>query len=231
LLSFKDKNILHLKTQELEQIQTFEKKLASPFKRKSNAENIMLMNIFPSIKEEYTIEHETSPPQDYPNINFTNLAKSKISQIVENKEISISQSQKDKKKDVIAKFFVATSNPKIIKKLFLYQLKKTLLHAKKDLYIKSTYSISDSNSMSPFTRHSQSTVLSSYEIFSNFSQINYCFIDNVIKYDYQNIKINNYMLYKNIILGKGSFSTVFLSKHVNTNKDFVDYLNTGYQSY
>jgi hypothetical protein len=222
---------LRLKSQELDQIQTFEKKLGSPYKRKSIAENPMLLKLFPSIKEEHTSEQEMTPPNDGPVSNFTKLAKAKMSQFVDSKEGSMSYTQKHKRKDVISKFFVATSNPKIIKKLFLYQLKKTLLSAKKEQFIKSTLSISDSNSMSPFTPHSQRTLPGSYEIFANFSQINYIQIDNVTKYDFQNVKVGNYMIFKNIILGKGSFSTVYLAKHVNTNKDYVSIPNPGHKSY
>jgi hypothetical protein len=210
-----------MKSQELEQIQSFEKKLGSPYKRKSINDNPMLLKLFPSIKEEHPSEQESSPPRECkPVINFTNFSQSKMSQLVEKKRPSISQSEKDKKKDVIVKFLVATSNPKIIKKLFIYQLKKSLLSAKKDQFIKNTYSISDP-SMSPNTPHSQRTIPNTYDIFPNFSQINYSFLDSVIKYDFQNIQIGNYILYKNIVLGKGSFSTVFFARHVNTNKEYV----------
>ncbi len=60
-----------------------------------------------------------------------------------------------------------------------------------------------------------------YEIFSNYSQIKTSEVFDYIKYDDKNLKINNYYISKNKVLGKGAFSTVYLCKSLIDEQYYV----------
>jgi len=105
-------------------------------------------------------------------------------------------------------------NFELLKKHFIYQLKKSLLQAKKFIV---------NNTLQKEIQHTNNRNPNYYEIFSNYSQIITASVDSYEKYEDQNVKINNYFIRKNKILGKGGFSTVYICFNMDNNKEYVQY--------
>jgi serine/threonine protein kinase len=60
-----------------------------------------------------------------------------------------------------------------------------------------------------------------FDIFTNYSNIKNTPLKVYEKYDDSNIKINQYLIYKSKLLGKGGFSSVYLALNINTNKEIA----------
>jgi hypothetical protein len=104
------------------------------------------------------------------------------------------------------------NNFKIVKKFFIYQLKKSFLQAKKFMFNSSVHA-TDNNKNPTY-----------FEIFTNYSQITSSEVHTYVVYDDHNIKINNYFIYKNKVLGKGGFSSVYYAKNIKDKKEYVCYI-------
>lgn len=102
----------------------------------------------------------------------------------------------------------------VVKKLFIYELKMSFLQAKK-LCISLDLQGGNSN-----TKRKPAY----YDLFSNYSQIITSTIKTYDKYEDQNIKVNNYLIYKSKLLGKGGYSTVYLCQNILNNCEYVLFL-------
>jgi hypothetical protein len=103
-------------------------------------------------------------------------------------------------------------NFNVVKKYFIYQLKKSFLQAKK-FVINNTHMKNREDFTSRGTNY--------HEIFTNYSQISVSQVNSYIKYEDKNIKINNYYIKKNKVLGKGGFSTVYLCKNLKDGQEYA----------
>lgn len=101
------------------------------------------------------------------------------------------------------------NNYQVEKKLLLYQVKTSLLQAKK-LCLSSEFQINGKKNKPTY-----------YDIFSNYSNIKITKAEGYEKFDDDNIKINNYLIYKSKLLGKGGYSSVYLCQDLNTNKEYA----------
>ncbi len=106
-------------------------------------------------------------------------------------------------------------NLDLVKKYFIYQLKKSFLQAKK-------YVIN--NVVHSELRNQNKKNLNYHEIFSNYSQITNSNVNSYVKYEDRSVEINNYFIYKNILLGKGGYSTVYKCRNLKDNKEYVIYI-------
>jgi hypothetical protein len=112
----------------------------------------------------------------------------------------------------------------IIKKYFIYQLKKSFLQAKKFTINSSVYEGTAYNK--------DNKNLNYHEIFSNYSQISMSTVGTYKKYDDHTVEINNYVIMKNQRLGQGGFSRVYLCNNLKDNQEYVNlYLKLGCQDY
>jgi tRNA A-37 threonylcarbamoyl transferase component Bud32 len=100
-------------------------------------------------------------------------------------------------------------NFSLVKKFFIYQLKKSFLQAKKFMFNSSVHA-TDQNKSPAY-----------YEIFANYSQIASNNVHTYVVYDDNNIKINNFFIYKNKVLGKGGFSSVYYAKNLKDKKEYA----------
>ena len=100
----------------------------------------------------------------------------------------------------------------LLKKYFIYQLRKSFLQAKKFVV---------NNTLQKEIQHTDNRNPKYYEIFSNYSRIATVPVITYEKYEDQNIKINNYFIRKNKVLGKGGFSTVYICIDLNDDKEYV----------
>ncbi len=227
---------------ELEQIQAFEKKLTMQTK-KVITDNQTILKLFPSIREQENVIKEAS--DDSINIksnNFTHYAlKSKLvnPKFLHNNSSntnSIEHSVRDSisSKDIYSKLFYSSNSTNSYKKYFIYQLRRCLLLSKKDIFNKSILANIDNSSkiasIGPMTpnSHMGNSNLLYHDMITNYSQISISSVDNYEKYEDQSIKINNYIVFKNKLLGKGSFSSVYLAQNLIDNKNYVNVINTGY---
>ena len=99
----------------------------------------------------------------------------------------------------------------IEKKLFLYQLKIAFLQAKK-LCLSRELQQTNSNQKEKPTY---------YDIFSNYSNIKSSNANTYERFDDENIRLNDYFIYKSKILGKGGYSAVYLCQDLNTDKEYA----------
>jgi hypothetical protein len=100
----------------------------------------------------------------------------------------------------------------VVKKYFIYQLKKSFLQAKKFVL---------NSAIHGQMIYNQNKNPNYHEIFSNYSQISTSAVNSYIKYEDHNVKVNNYFIKKDKILGKGGFSTVYMCKNLNTGQEHV----------
>lgn len=100
-------------------------------------------------------------------------------------------------------------NNRVEKKLFLFQIKNALLQAKKLCLSRE------------FQQNGVKQKPNYYDIFSNYSNIKMTETNDIEKFDDENIKINNYVIFKSKLLGKGGYSSVYLCQDLNTNKDYA----------
>ena len=116
------------------------------------------------------------------------------------------------------------SNFNIAKKYFLYQIKLSILQAKK-------FELSREFENSSNKKHKNKNLLNLnnnnlnqtnyFDIFTNYSNIKNTPLKSYEKYDDNNIKINQYLIYKSKLLGKGGFSSVYLSLNMDNNKEIA----------
>ena len=116
------------------------------------------------------------------------------------------------------------SNFNIAKKYFLYQIKLSILQAKK-------FELSREFENSNNKKHKNKNFLNLnnnnlnqtnyFDIFTNYSNIKNTPLKSYEKYDDNNIKINQYLIYKSKLLGKGGFSSVYLSLNMEKNKEIA----------
>ena len=99
----------------------------------------------------------------------------------------------------------------IEKKLLLYQLKIAFLQAKK-LCLSRELQQTNSNQKEKPTY---------YDIFSNYSNIKSSNANTYERFDDENIRLNDYFIYKSKILGKGGYSAVYLCQDLNTDKEYA----------
>jgi hypothetical protein len=102
----------------------------------------------------------------------------------------------------------------VVKKYFIYQLKKSFLQAKKFVL---------NSAIHGQMIYNQNKNPNYHEIFSNYSQISTSAVNSYIKYEDHNVKVNNYFIRKDKILGKGGFSTVYMCKNLSTGQEHVIY--------
>lgn len=120
------------------------------------------------------------------------------------------------KNKIVRKFSLNNPNLFLAKKYFLYQLKKVLLQTKKLLFF------ADMNEKENFDNSNKSKITPSYEeIFTNVSQINSTFVQEVLTYADRGVQYNNYYIDKNKILGRGGFSTVYVGINLNDHKEYA----------
>lgn len=100
------------------------------------------------------------------------------------------------------------NNFNIEKKMFLYQMKNSLLQAKKLCLSREIQKINLTNPMY-------------YDIFSNYSNIKITENPKVEKYEDGNMLIKNYVIFKRKLLGKGGYSAVYLCQDIDTNKEYA----------
>jgi len=100
----------------------------------------------------------------------------------------------------------------LIKKYFLYQLKKSFLQTKKFVM---------NNAVHGHIKSDDGKNPNYHEIFSNYSQITTTTVSSHIKYEDKNVQINNYFISKNKLLGKGGFSSVYLCKSLTDQREYV----------
>ncbi len=122
--------------------------------------------------------------------------------------------------EILRKFNLnSESDFNISKKWFLYQLKMSLLQAKKlcvSQQVENSYN--DNNSLLNGENNNNNNNKSNYyDIFTNYSNIEIHQMTSYEKYEDNNIKINNYIIFKNKLLGKGGFSAVYLSQDLENN--------------
>jgi hypothetical protein len=103
-------------------------------------------------------------------------------------------------------------NLDLVKKYFIYQLKKSFLQVKK--YVVNNVVHSEIHNLNRKN-------LNYHEIFSNYSQITNSNVKSYVKYDDMSVEINNYLINKNKLLGKGGYSTVYKCKNLKDNKEYV----------
>ena len=120
--------------------------------------------------------------------------------------------------EILRKFNLnSESDFNISKKWFLYQLKMSLLQAKKlcvSQQVENSYN--DNNSLLN-GENNNNNKSNYYDIFTNYSNIEIHQMTSYEKYEDNNIKINNYIIFKNKLLGKGGFSAVYLSQDLENN--------------
>jgi hypothetical protein len=101
----------------------------------------------------------------------------------------------------------------VVKKYFIYQLKKSFLQAKKFVL---------NSAIHGQMIYNQNKNPNYHEIFANYSQISTSAVNSYIKYEDHNVKVNNYFIRKDKILGKGGFSTVYMCKNLSTGQEHVN---------
>ena len=189
---------------------------------KKNENNIELSIIKEKENDnkEYNLIIYHSPQIKYVN-NKSNSPKNKIRKnpttsplrkSINNNSILISE--------ILRKFNLnSESDFNISKKWFLYQLKMSLLQAKKlcvSQQVENSYN--DNNSLLNGENNNNNNNKSNYyDIFTNYSNIEIHQMTSYEKYEDNNIKINNYIIFKNKLLGKGGFSAVYLSQDLENN--------------
>ena len=121
------------------------------------------------------------------------------------------------------------SNFNIAKKYFLYQIKLSILQAKK---FELSREFENSNNKKHKNKNSNFLTLNNnnnndlnqtnyFDIFTNYSNIKNTPLKSYEKYDDNNIKINQYLIYKSKLLGKGGFSSVYLALNMEKNKEIA----------
>jgi hypothetical protein len=217
-------------------ISAFESKLNSPLKRKDNPN---LLKFFPSIKEE-GVDLETSPSRKRHSVNVdklynrcnlrNKLFNSKILMEMPLKNVSpvkkniiptpeiIEDCSKDINKDSPMKYNRKLKRKILERKYFILQLKKVFLQAKKYMFFRSImYGKSSIRPASVDLNLSTNIIpINKSTLFGDILP-SHAIIQTAMIEFYENtdeiIKINNYILYKNKLLGKGKeFSKVFLAK-------------------
>ena len=128
------------------------------------------------------------------------------------------------------------SNFNIAKKYFLYQIKLSILQAKKfelsrEFENTNNKKLNKKNkinnnflSISNITKNNNDNEINQtnyFDIFTNYSNIKNTPLKSFEKYDDNNIKINQYLIYKSKLLGKGGFSSVYLALNMETNKEIA----------
>jgi hypothetical protein len=103
-------------------------------------------------------------------------------------------------------------NLDLVKKYFIYQLKKSFLQVKK--YVVNNVVHSEIHNLNRKN-------VNYHEIFSNYSQIASSNVRSYVKYDDMSVEINNYLINKNKLLGRGGYSTVYKCKNLKDNKEYV----------
>jgi hypothetical protein len=105
-------------------------------------------------------------------------------------------------------------NFNVVKKYFIYQLKKSFLQAKK-FVLNSAIHGQMKNDLNKNPNY--------HEIFANYSQISTTNVNSYVKYEDHNVQINNYFIKKDKILGKGGYSTVYVCKNLTTSQEHVKF--------
>lgn len=148
--------------------------------------------------------------------NFTDYTG--INNLTENRTLDYSDLEDDKSASgyspvkILRKFNVNPyHNFNVVKKYFIYQLKKSFLQAKKYMFTSNVHG-------KEYTGNRNTNY---HEIFTNYSQISSTTVTSYVKYEDRNIKINNYYVHKNKILGKGGFSTVYVCRNLKDGKEYV----------
>lgn len=103
------------------------------------------------------------------------------------------------------------NNFNIEKKLFLYQLKIAFLQAKKLCLSRELQQTNTNQKEKP----------TYYDIFTNYSNIKSSNANTYERFDDENIRINDYFIYKSKMLGKGGYSAVYLCQDLNTDKEYA----------
>ena len=200
------------------------------------SESQSILKIFPSTKEgDNSNKNLSDESLNIQSANFTQYAlKSKLINpkfIKKNSSNTngLENSVKDTigSRDIYTKLLNSSNSTNSYKKYFIYQLRRCFLLTKKDIFNKSIMSNIDNcsriASISPMTPTSQMGIsnMPYYDMITNYSQTSISSVDVIEKYEDQSIKINNYIIYKNKLLGKGSFSSVYLALNLNDNKNYV----------
>ena len=129
---------------------------------------------------------------------------------------------------IIIIIILIISNFNIAKKYFLYQIKLSILQAKK---FELSREFENSNNKKHKNKNSNFLTLNNnnndlnqtnyFDIFTNYSNIKNTPLKSYEKYDDNNIKINQYLIYKSKLLGKGGFSSVYLALNMEKNKEIA----------
>jgi hypothetical protein len=132
-------------------------------------------------------------------------------------------------------FKITPNQQAYITKYFIYQLMKVLLRVKKHLFNTSIIThkannktfIKDSGNLltgtfkSRFGQLPKKNTLMYNDIFTDYCEVVSPKVQKYQKYDDQNIQINNYLIFKSILLGKGSYSHVYYAKNIIDGKEYV----------
>jgi hypothetical protein len=127
-----------------------------------------------------------------------------------------------------SKVALKSSDNKFFKRYFIFQLRKTFLAIKKHTFnkkiikyktLEDTHALKNLNNIPGYNKKEK---LIYQDIFTNYSQINTNSVINFYQEGENNtLRINNYRIFRNEIIGRGSFSKIYKANNCADGKEYV----------